>query len=208
MLVYRQSESNNWFHCQLNVFTHIPLKIALNFILFISLYTQVANWRPTDKPMYSPKCSHTWISCSDYIWFWSIERFTECNKATLSEYLIAEVRNMNMSKQIILMQYGTMWIINVSAIPFSYIDSHVLQNNSNKLFPVLRKVTTCCINIVTLLVETLFNKLLKCLILTFRELPKPGDWYLKISNRSEISQTEQQHNSWFSCQITERSGYF
>ena len=54
--------------------------------------------------MYPPKCSHTLISCSDYIWFWSIVRFTECNKATPSEYLIAEVRNMNISKQIILIQ--------------------------------------------------------------------------------------------------------
>ena len=133
--------------------------------------------------MYPPKCSHTWISCSDYIWFWSIERFTECNKATPSEYSIAEVRNMYISKQIMLIQYGTTWIIDVSAIPFSYTESHVLQNNA--------KLPFACINIATLLVETLFNKLLKCLILTFREIPKPGDWYLKLSNRSEISQTEQ-----------------
>ena len=42
MLVYKQSECNNLFHFQLNVFTHIPLKIPLNFILSISLYTQVA----------------------------------------------------------------------------------------------------------------------------------------------------------------------
>ena len=57
-------------------------------------------------------------------------------------------------------------------------------------------------------VEPLFNKLLRCLILTFREISKHGDWYLKLSNRSEISQTEQQHSRWFSWQITERSGIF
>ena len=70
------------------------------------------------------------------------------------------------------------------------------------------KLPLACINIATLQVGTLFNKLLKSLILTFRELPKPGDWYLKLSSHSEISQTEQQHNSYVSCQITERSGYF
>ena len=42
MVVYKQSECNNWFHFQLNVFTYIPLKIPLNFILSISLYIQVA----------------------------------------------------------------------------------------------------------------------------------------------------------------------
>ena len=81
----------------------------------------------------------------------------------------------------------------------------IMQTN---YFMSWAKLPFACINIAALLVETLFSKLLKCLILTFREIPKPGDWYLKLSNRSEISQTEQQHNSWFSCQITERSGYF
>ena len=70
------------------------------------------------------------------------------------------------------------------------------------------KLPFAYINIATLLVETLVNELLKCLILTVRETLEPRDWYFKPSNRSEISQTEQQHNSWFSCQITERSGYF
>ena len=42
MLVYKQSESNNWFHFQLNLFKHIPLKIPLNCISYIPLYTQVA----------------------------------------------------------------------------------------------------------------------------------------------------------------------
>ena len=85
--------------------------------------------------MYPPKCSHTWITwinCSDYIWYWSIKRFTECNKATL--------QNMNISKQIILIQYRTTWITNVSAILCSYT---VPQNNANKSFPVLSKVTIC-----------------------------------------------------------------
>ena len=81
----------------------------------------------------------------------------------------------------------------------------IMQTN---YFQSWAKLPLACINTATLLVETLFNKLLKCLILIFRELPKPGDWYSKLSNRSEISQTEQQHNSWFSCQITERSSYF
>ena len=81
----------------------------------------------------------------------------------------------------------------------------IMQTN---YFQYWAKLPFACIDIATLLVEALFNKLLKCLILTFREVPKPGDWYLKLPNRSEISQTEQQHNSWFSCQITERSGYF
>ena len=81
----------------------------------------------------------------------------------------------------------------------------IMQTN---YFQYWAKLPFACIDIATLLVEALFNKLLKCLILTFREIPKPGDWYLKLPNRSEISQTEQQHNSWFSCQITERSGYF
>ena len=43
MLVYKQSEYNNWFPFQLNVFTHIPLKIPLNVFLSIPLYTRVAN---------------------------------------------------------------------------------------------------------------------------------------------------------------------
>ena len=46
------------------------------------------------------------------------------------------------------------------------------------------------INIATLLVDIPFNKLLKCLILTFCDITKPGESYLKLSNRSEISLTE------------------
>ena len=42
MLVYKQSECNNWLHVQLNVFKHIPIKIRFNFIQSISLYTHVA----------------------------------------------------------------------------------------------------------------------------------------------------------------------
>ena len=89
----------------------------------------------------------------------------------------------------------------------------ILKDTSLKImqtnyFQSWAKLPVAYINIATQQVETLFNKLLKCLILTFREIPKPGDWYWKLSNRSDISQTEQQHNSWFSCQITERSGYF
>ena len=89
----------------------------------------------------------------------------------------------------------------------------ILKTTSLKIiltnyFQSWTKLLFAYINIATLLVETLFNKLLNCVILTFREIPKPGDLYLKLSNRSEISQTEQQHNSGFSCPITERSGYF
>ena len=143
--------------------------------------------------MYQPKCSHTWINCLDCIWFWSIKRFTECNKATPSWYLIAELRKTNISKQIILIQYGTTWILTVSAIPFSYTEIHVLQNNANKWFPVLSKVTTAYTNIESLLVETLFNKLLKCFILTFRETPKARRLILSIAlkfhrrNRSTVA---------------------
>ena len=95
----------------------------------------------------------------------SIKDSSECNKATPSEYLNAEVRNMNVSKQIILIQYGTTWIINISAIPFSYTESHVLQNNANKSFPVLSKVAICLHQHCDSgrLVETLFNKPFKCL---------------------------------------------
>ena len=81
----------------------------------------------------------------------------------------------------------------------------IIQTN---YFQSWTKLPFAYINIATLPVETLFNKLLRCLILTFREILKPGDWYLKLSNRSEISQTEKQHSSWFSCQLTERSGSF
>ena len=42
MPVDKQSECDNWFYCQLNVFTQISLKIPLNLILSISLYIQVA----------------------------------------------------------------------------------------------------------------------------------------------------------------------
>ena len=52
------------------------------------------------------------------------------------------------------------------------------------------KLPFAYINIATLLVDILFNKLLKCLILTFRDITKPGESYLKLSNRSEISLTE------------------
>ena len=116
-----------------------------------------------------------------------------------------------LSPAVVRFHYGgfsagiTTWIINVSAIPFSNTESHDLQNNANKLFIVLSKVTICLHQHCD---STSRDKLLKCYILTFREIPKPGDWYLKFSNRSEISQTEQQHYSWFSYQITERSGYF
>ena len=82
----------------------------------------------------------------------------------------------------------------------------ILKATTN-YFQSWAKLPFAYINIVTLPVETLFSKL-RCLILTFSEIPKPGDWYLKLSNRSEISETEQQHSSWFSSQITERSGYF
>ena len=88
----------------------------------------------------------------------------------------------------------------LKAKPFKIMQTNYFQSRA--------KLPFACINIATLLVETLFNKLLRYLILTFCEIQKPGDWYLKLHNRSEISQTEQQHNSWFSCQITERSGYF
>ena len=77
----------------------------------------------------------------------------------------------------------------------------IIQTN---YFQSWAKLPFASINIANLL----FNKLLRCLILTFRELPKPGDWNIELSNRSEISQTEQQHSSWFSCQITKRPGYF
>ena len=50
---------------------------------------------------------------------------------------------MNISKQITLVQCGTTWIISVSAILFSYTESHAPHNNANKLFPVLSKVTIC-----------------------------------------------------------------
>ena len=82
----------------------------------------------------------------------------------------------------------------------------ILKATTN-YFQSWAKLPFAYINIVTLPVETLFSKL-RCLILTFSEIPKPGDWYLKLSNRSEISETEKQHSSWFSSQITERSGYF
>ena len=91
---------------------------------------------------------------------------------------------------------------------FPILKATTFKKMQTNYFQAWAKLPLACINIATLLVKTLFNKLLKCLILTFREFPKPRDWYLKLSNRSETSHTEQQHSSWFSCQITERSGYF
>ena len=146
--------------------------------------------------MYPPKCSHE--SVVQITFDIGVLRDSQ-NAVRLL------LQNMNISKQTILIQYGTKLVINVSAILCFYTESHVPQNNANKLFPVLRKVAICYNKIGTLPVETLLNKLLRCLILTCCEIPKPRDWYLKLSNRSEISQ---QHSSWFSCQITERSGYF
>ena len=64
--------------------------------------------------------------------------------------------------------------------PVFLTESHVPHNNANRLhiFPYLSKVTLFVfISITTLPVEALFNRLLKYLILTFRETSKPGSWY-------------------------------
>ena len=84
--------------------------------------------------------------------------------------------------------YRTTWIITVSAIPFSYTESHVPHDNANKLFSYMSKVSNIVfisITITTLPVKALFSKL--CTFLHTRSScscgADPGRWPLMAAAR-------------------------
>ena len=82
--------------------------------------------------------------------------------------------------------YRTTWIITVSAIPFSYTESHVPHDNANKLFSYMSKVSNIVfISITTLPVKALFSKL--CTFLLTRSGcgcgADPGRWPLTAAAR-------------------------
>ena len=66
------------------------------------------------------------------------------------------------------------------SIGFSYIESHVVHDNKKKKKFISEEHFVgffVFISITTLPVDALFNKLLRCLILRFREISKPWDWH-------------------------------